>query len=80
LPLFLFPLSRSQKCASICEGGGQDGFAVTRGDLCTCFAKADAGIFDDRKGGACDAPCTGDSSHSCGGVAAFDVYLLSLTG
>ncbi|CAM9605828.1 unnamed protein product [Ectocarpus sp. 12 AP-2014] len=69
-----------QECASICEGGGQDGFAVTRGDLCTCFAEADAGIFDDRKGGVCDAPCTGESSQPCGGVAAFDVYRLSLTG
>ncbi|CAM9917675.1 unnamed protein product [Ectocarpus sp. 12 AP-2014] len=69
-----------QECASICEGGGQDGFAVTRGDLCTCFAEADAGIFDDRMGGVCDAPCTGESSQPCGGVAAFDVYRLSLTG
>ncbi|CAM9671858.1 unnamed protein product [Ectocarpus sp. 12 AP-2014] len=68
------------ECAAICGGGGQDGFAVTRGDLCTCFAKAEARIFNDRKGGVCDAPCTGDSSQLCGGVGSFDVYRLSLTG
>ncbi|CAN0104281.1 unnamed protein product [Ectocarpus sp. 6 AP-2014] len=69
-----------QQCAAICEGGGQDGFAVTRGNLCTCFAEADAGIFDGSKGGVCDAPCTGDSSQPCGGIGSFDVYRLSLTG
>ncbi|CAN0333011.1 unnamed protein product, partial [Ectocarpus fasciculatus] len=68
------------ECAAICEEGGQDGFAVSRGDLCTCFAEEDTGNFDDRKGGVCDSPCTGDASQSCGGVSAFDVYRLIRTG
>eukprot|EP00903_Cladosiphon_okamuranus_P006181 g6078.t1 len=60
-----------EACAQLCSGSSF--FGTQHSDECWCTSEASPD-FDGHGEGACDFPCTGDSSQTCGGYDAISAY------
>lgn len=63
-------------CSETCSNANALYFGLYKGKKCLCGY--DQGLLGSHKSaGTCDKQCCGDTSFSCGGYYAYDLYELS---
>lgn len=60
----------------MCSSANSLYFGLYKGKECVC-GRDESFLAAEKPAGICDKPCEGDSSISCGGYYAYDLYELS---
>eukprot|EP00903_Cladosiphon_okamuranus_P008597 g8245.t1 len=70
------------RCIETCGANGRTSLfpAVILGSICECMPYDDKSLKHLEAGDACDTPCPGDETFTCGGPTSFELYEILPTG
>lgn len=70
-----------QGCMALCHMNNAAGALMIQGDICVCILENHEEHFlVGRNHGVCDAPCNSDTTLTCGGGTAYDIFQLFYDG